>query len=301
MPVILDSKDVKAIDKEFAAGSQVWELLKGGASGVTEADFVGAREVRINKMKGFTASDYKRNEENKRNKIDVSKETVKLEKERWMGYDLDSLDQSENASYEVQAVVEEHTRLISIPEKDRTAIERLLEAAFAEPAEDDTEGKYVGKTVVETITKANVLTSYDEAEAYMTDTEVIGPFIMFVSSDYYKALKNADGVSKSFSTNDIQISGINRKVEQLDGSDAIIQKVAKNRLQVDPTKKINYILVPLNVCSPLEKYNSIDLIPAAQDRDGYRDTVKGLDYYDAIVIEKARPAIYVSYEKVGSK
>ena len=50
------------------------------------------------------------------------------------------------------------------------------------------------------------------------------------------------------------------------------------------------------VCSPVEKYNSIDLIPASQDRDGYRDTIKGLNYYDAIVTEKARPAIYVSYD-----
>lgn len=301
MPVILDSKDVAAIDKEFAAESQVWELLRGGAATVTENDFVGVREVRINKMKGFTASDYQRNADNARANIDVAKETVKLEKERWMGYDLDQLDQSENGSYDVQAVIEEHTRLISIPEKDRTAVQRLLEAAFAAPAEDDTEGKYVGKTVKETITKANALTSYDAAEAYMTDTEVVGPFIMFVSSDYYSALKNSDGVSKTFSTNEVQISGINRKVEQLDGSDTIIKKVAKGRLQVDSAKKINYILVPLGVCMPLEKYNTVDLVPASQDRDGYRDTVKGLDYYDAIVTEKARPAIYVSYEEVGSK
>ncbi|EFT43695.1 hypothetical protein HMPREF9500_02379, partial [Enterococcus faecalis TX0017] len=134
------------------------------------------------------------------------------------------------------------------------------------------------------------------AEAYMTDAEIVGPFIMFVSTDYYSALKNAKGVSKTFTTNEQQISGINRKVAQLDGSDTIIQKVAKSRLQVDSTKKINYILVPLMVCSPVEKYNSIDLIPASQDRDGYRDTIKGLNYYDAIVTEKARPAIYVSYD-----
>lgn len=299
MPVILDSKDLAQVDKEFAAESQVWEVLKGGASDITDADFTGAKEVRVNKMKGFTASDYKRNANNDRAKIDVSKETVKLEKERWMAYDLDVLDQSENGSYNVAAIIEEHARLVATPEKDRTAIERLLTAAFKPAESDDTEGKYVGKTVNETVTTANSLTVYDAAETYMTDTEVVGPFVMFASSDYYNALKNNDKVSKSFTVNEAQINGINRKVAQLDGDVPII-KVAKNRLQVDATKKINFILVPLHVAAPIEKYNDVTLIPASIDRDGNRDTIKGTDYYDLIVLQKARPAIYVSYQKVGA-
>ena len=299
MPVILNSKDLEQVDKEFAAESQVWEVLKGGASDITDADFTGAKEVRINKMKGFTASDYQRNATNARAKIDVSKETVKLEKERWMAYDLDVLDQSENGSYNVAAVIEEHSRLIATPEKDKTAVQRLIEAAFKSKEADDTAGKYVGKTVIETITTANSLTAYDAAETYMTDAEVVGPFVMFVSSEYYNALKNNDKVSKTFTVNEAQINGINRKVAQLDGDVPII-KVAKSRLQVDATKKINFILVPLHVAAPIEKYNDVTLIPASQDRDGNRDTIKGTDYYDLIVLQKARPAIYVSYEKVGA-
>lgn len=299
MGVILDSKDLAQVDKEFAAESQVWEVLKGGASDITDADFTGAKEVRINKMKGFTAIDYKRNTDNARAKIDVSKETVKLEKERWMAYDLDVLDQSENGSYNVAAIIEEHARLVATPEKDRTAVERLLEAAFKVAESDDTEGKYVGKTVDETVTTTNSLTVYDAAETYMTDNEVVGPFVMFASSDYYNALKNNDKVSKSFTVNDAQINGINRKVAHLDGDVPII-KVAKNRLQVDATKKINFILVPLHVAAPIEKYNDVTLIPASTDRDGNRDTIKGTDYYDLIVLQKARPAIYVSYQKVGA-
>ncbi|CEN29349.1 hypothetical protein [Pseudolactococcus piscium] len=299
MPVILDSKDLAQVDQEFAAESQVWEVLKGGASDITDADFTGAKEVRINKMKGFTATDYKRNADNARAKIDVSKETVKLEKERWMAYDLDVLDQSENGSYNVAAIIEEHARLVATPEKDRTAIERLLLAAFKPAESDDTEGKYVGKTVNETVTTTNSLTIYDAAETYMTDTEVVGPFVMFASSDYYNALKNNDKVSKTFTVNEAQINGINRKVAQLDGDVPII-KVAKNRLQVDATKKINFILVPLHVAAPIEKYNDVTLIPASTDRDGNRDTIKGTDYYDLIVLQKARPAIYVSYQKVGA-
>lgn len=299
MGVILDSKDLAQVDKEFAAESQVWEVLKGGASDITDADFTGAKEVRINKMKGFTVVDYKRNTDNARAKIDVSKETVKLEKERWMAYDLDVLDQSENGSYNVAAIIEEHARLVATPEKDRTAIERLLTAAFKEAESDDTEGKYVGKTVNEAATTANSLTIYDAAETYMTDTEVIGPFVMFASSDYYNALKNNDKVSKTFTVNEAQINGINRKVAQLDGDVPII-KVAKNRLQVDATKKINFILVPLHVAAPIEKYNDVTLIPASTDRNGNRDTIKGTDYYDLIVLQKARPAIYVSYQKVGA-
>ena len=290
MAVILDSKDLALLDKEFAADSQVWEVLKQGASDVTEADFVGAKEVRVNKMKGFTATDYKRNENNVRNKIDVAKETVKLEKERWMAYDLDALDQTENGSYDPTTVLEEHTRLVAIPEKDQTAVERLIAAAFAAATEDG----YQGKTVKEDVTTANSLAVFDNAEEYMTDAEIVGPFVMFASSAYYKALKNNEKVSKTFTTNEVNISGINRKVAQLD-NDIPILKVAKSRLQVDPTKHINFILVPLRIAAPIEKYNDVTLIPASQDRDGNRDTIKGTNYYDLIVLEKARPAIYVSY------
>ena len=290
MAVILDSKDLALLDKEFAADSQVWEVLKQGASDVTEADFVGAKEVRVNKMKGFTATDYKRNENNTRNKIDVAKETVKLEKERWMAYDLDALDQTENGSYDPTTVLEEHTRLVAIPEKDQTAVERLITAAFAAATEDG----YQGKTVKEDVTTANSLAVFDNAEEYMTDAEIVGPFVMFASSAYYKALKNNEKVSKTFTTNEVNISGINRKVAQLD-NDIPILKVAKSRLQVDPTKHINFILVPLRIAAPIEKYNDVTLIPASQDRDGNRDTIKGTNYYDLIVLEKARPAIYVSY------
>ena len=290
MAVILDSKDLALLDKEFAADSQVWEVLKQGASDVTEADFVGAKEVRVNKMKGFTATDYKRNENNVRNKIDVAKETVKLEKERWRAYDLDALDQTENGSYDPTTVLEEHTRLVAIPEKDQTAVERLITAAFAAATEDG----YQGKTVKEDVTTANSLAVFDNAEEYMTDAEIVGPFVMFASSAYYKALKNNEKVSKTFTTNEVNISGINRKVAQLD-NDIPILKVAKSRLQVDPTKHINFILVPLRIAAPIEKYNDVTLIPASQDRDGNRDTIKGTNYYDLIVLEKARPAIYVSY------
>ncbi|EPG1206736.1 TPA_asm: capsid protein [Listeria monocytogenes] len=281
MPVILDAKDLEKLDKEFAAESVIWSVLGQGGQELTEADFVGAKEVRVNKMTGFTASDYKRNVDNTRNKIDVEKETRKLEKERWMAYDLDVLDQSENGSYDISNVMSEHTRLVAIPEKDQTGAQRLLENA--------------GKLVEEEVTTANSLAVYDSAEQYMLDEEVVGPFVMFASSDYYQALKNNEKVSKTFSVNEVNINGINRKVGQLDGDIPII-KVPKSRLQMDKAKVVNFILVPLRVAMPIEKYNDVTLIPASQDRDGYRDTIKGLDYYDMLVFDNAKKAIYVSYK-----
>ncbi|HAB0117726.1 TPA_asm: capsid protein [Listeria monocytogenes] len=281
MPVILDAKDLEKLDKEFAAESVIWSVLGQGGQELTETDFVGAKEVRVNKMTGFTASDYKRNADNTRNKIDVEKETRKLEKERWMAYDLDVLDQSENGSYDISNVMSEHTRLVAIPEKDQTGAQRLLENA--------------GKLVKEEVTTANSLAVYDSAEQYMLDEEVVGPFVMFASSDYYQALKNNEKVSKTFSVNEVNINGINRKVGQLDGDIPII-KVPKSRLQMDKAKVVNFILVPLRVAMPIEKYNDVTLIPASQDRDGYRDTIKGLDYYDMLVFDNAKKAIYVSYK-----
>lgn len=295
--VVLDSKDLAKIDKEFSAESQVWELLKNGASDITEADFVGANEVRVNKMQGFTASQYKRNGDNQRAKIEVKKETIKLKHELWMGYDMDVLDQSENAAYQIENVISEHVRLEWIPTKDKTAVQEIVTSAFADPVDG-----LQGKTVEETITPKNVLNSFDEAEMYMTDAEIIGQqFIAFVSADVYRSLKNAEGVSRTFTTNlspaQIQVNGINRTVDTLDGTNIIIQRVSKDRLQVFDDKEINFILVPMNVAKPIEKYNRIDLIPAETDRDGYRDTIKGLNYFDCVVLEKARPAIYVSYTK----
>ncbi|EAE0718358.1 capsid protein [Listeria monocytogenes] len=285
MPVILDAKDLAKLDREFAAESVIWSVLGQGGQELTESDFVGAKEVRVNKMTGFTASDYKRNADNTRNKIDVQKETRKLEKERWMAYDLDVLDQSENGSYDIANVMAEHTRLVAIPEKDQTGAQRLLENA--------------GKLVKEEVTTANSLAVYDAAEQYMLDEEVVGPFVMFASSDYYQALKNNEKVSKTFSVNEVNINGINRKVGQLDGDIPII-KVPKSRLQVDEAKVVNFILVPLRVAMPIEKYNDVTLIPADQDRNGYRDTIKGLDYYDMLVFDNAKKAIYVSYKDATS-
>ncbi|WKN71253.1 major capsid protein [Listeria phage LP-LmcIH1-9] len=175
----------------------------------------------------------------------------------------------------------EHTRLVAIPEKDQTGAQRLLENA--------------GKLVEEEVTTANSLAVYDSAEQYMLDEEVVGPFVMFASSDYYQALKNNEKVSKTFSVNEVNINGINRKVGQLDGDIPII-KVPKSRLQMDKAKVVNFILVPLRVAMPIEKYNDVTLIPASQDRDGYRDTIKGLDYYDMLVFDNAKKAIYVSYK-----
>ncbi|EMK2594065.1 hypothetical protein V8U20_000988 [Bacillus cereus] len=284
MTVILDSKDLATIDKEMAVESKVWEVLKEGAKSISDSDFVGVKEVRINKMTGFTNAEYARNAENKRSKIDVTKETVKLTQERWMGYDLDALDESENTAYTVGNVIQEHNRLLTIPQKDSYAIKVLLENA--------------GKLVPEKVDITNSLEVFDAAEEYMTDEEVSGPFVMFASTGYYKALKNNDKVSKTFSVNEMNISGINRKVAQLDNDIPII-KVPASRLAIDEGKKINFILVPLSVAAPIEKYNDVTLVPSSTDRDGYRDTIKGLDYYDLIVFENAKKAIYVSYEEAA--
>ena len=282
MALVLDSKDLATIDKEFRADSQVWDVLTQGAKSITAADFVGVNEVRINKMSGFMeATQYKRNQENTRNAISIEKETIKLTHEDWMAYDVDQLDQSESAALTINNVVTEHKRLITTPHRDKVAIQVMFDNA--------------GNKVNETLTTDNILDAYDAAEEYMTDNEVPGGYVMFASAKTYRLLKNAKGVSKTFTTNQLQIAGINRTVAQIDGGVPIL-KVSKDRIKgISIEETINFIVTPLEAVAPIVKFGTVDTVPASQDRNGYRDTVKGLDYYDAIVFDNAKKAIYISY------
>lgn len=180
--------------------------------------FDGTKFVKIPKVVVDGAVDYDRAGGYDTGSVAVTWTSHEIKYDRGRKFGVDILDDDELAFNVFATATTEYVRTRQIPEIDAIRFHEIATQASAGDA-----------TVVSSDDlTTNPLGLLDTAEQVLADNEVnLANSVIFISNEYYNALKNDDAVSRRLDVGNVSAGGINRSVQTFDGIPLI--KVPRGR------------------------------------------------------------------------
>lgn len=263
--------DPQNLNDVFVADSQFGELM------IQRFEAVGANTILlpINTYGVTEIPDYSRAVGYDKVDIDRKWDTYTLTQDWGMQLGVDAMDIEESKAEGIIAFANDATRKLTIPRADKYIAKKLVDNA--------------GTTVQATITKVNVLDEIDNATVVFENEGVVGNLHLFVTPEVYKAIKNADGFTRTLDVKDPR-TGVVREVNYID--DIEVHVVKGKRLPVGT----NFILLTEEAVFGIIKHNPSYYFAAGTYPGKDSDVADLRLYFDFFVFENKKIGIYVNEE-----
>lgn len=259
--------DPQNLNGVYVAESQLCFLMKEKFK-VVNGDTI---ELPLNQYGASEIPNYNRGDGYSKVAITRTWDTYKLLQDWGMELEMDEMDKEESLSEGIISFGNDATRKLTVPRGDKYIATKLIAKA--------------GKKVLGLITEDNILDEIDDAVVYFQEEGVTGQLHLLLTPDAYKALKNADGITRQLNVQD-ERTGINRTVEYLD--DIEVHVIKGKRL----TEETNFVLVSEDSVFGVVKHNPSYFFAAGSYPGKDASVVDIRLYFDFFVIENRQNGIY---------
>lgn len=292
------TKYSEALDKVFTQKS-VTSFFKDNA---LQAQFVGAKTVKIPDVDFAGLVDYDRDNGFARGAFKVNHSTYELSQDRARSIIIDREDMDETGIANLAGkILGEYVRTKVVPECDSYVLSKLFSYATAADS----------KTVA--YTKGNELTQL--LEAINTVRKSVGydePLVAFVESDFYFALENSPEISRYITVSEFKKGEINTTVKSLNGVALIpvVPERMKSAYEFSAStdvneggfapagdaKNVKLIVCPKSGAHLVQKSEKMRVFTPEQniDADAYKFDYR--IYYDVFVKKSDAENIFAVYE-----
>lgn len=296
----------------------------------------GTKKIQFPKIDMSPLSNYSRTAGFQAGNVKISFEEHELIIDRGIQFTIDVLDDDEVAFTAFANLSEQFMRTKTVPEIDAFRFNKFVD--FAISVNDDTIAVigtgtadapqnpgtelYDQLTLAPNIVEAdigtdNVLDAYDDMAEYYSDEEIeMSSCVTFVSNKFFKALKQADNVTRFFMTSDAVTNSnkpLNRKITTLDEMPLIKVPISRFKTALTLTtgdvefnsrgytfgggsKDINFLSIHREAVYCVLKHQALRYFAPATFQNLDSHVVQYRLHHDVISPERKRKGIYVHTE-----